>query len=114
VWQLDFERLIAYGLLIDTWDEMSTLGGTNKTQFFVLESCAIHRNSSSGTYGPLMIQFVSLVHLQSRCYLQEPKTLLKNWEIEEPEFCIFGLSKCSNGSCLSAYHARSPCIGRVN
>ena len=52
--------MIAYGRLIDTRVEMSTVGETNNAQFFSEpESCAFYRDSNCGTCGPLMIQFVS-------------------------------------------------------
>jgi hypothetical protein len=46
----------AYGRLIGTRVEMSTLGGTNNAQFFSEpESCALYRESSSGSCEPPII-----------------------------------------------------------
>jgi hypothetical protein len=44
--------MIAYGRLIDTWVEISTLSETNNAQFFSEpESCALFRESTSRTCG---------------------------------------------------------------
>jgi hypothetical protein len=52
--------MIVYGLHIDTRVEISTVGETNNAQFFSEpESCALYRESNSGTCGPPIIQFVS-------------------------------------------------------
>jgi hypothetical protein len=48
--------MIAYGRLIDTWVEISTLSETNNAQFFSeLESCAFYRDSNSGICEPPII-----------------------------------------------------------
>jgi hypothetical protein len=48
--------VIAYGRLIGTRVEMSTLGETNNAQFFSEpESCALYRESSSGSCEPPII-----------------------------------------------------------
>jgi hypothetical protein len=79
--------VIAYGRLIDTRVEMSTLGETNNAQFFSEpESCALYRDSNCGICEPPIVQFVSFGLPICSVHLQEPKTLLKNWRIEEPEF----------------------------
>jgi hypothetical protein len=45
--------VIAYGLRIGTWVEMSTLGENGQRAVFsVPESCAPYRDSRSGTCGP--------------------------------------------------------------
>jgi hypothetical protein len=107
--------MIAYGRLIDTWVEISTLSETNNAQFFSEpESCALYRESSSGSCEPPIVQFVSFGLPICSVHLEEPKALLKNSGIEEHEFWILDLSNCSNGSRLPAYGARSLCIYRQN
>jgi hypothetical protein len=55
--------VIAYGRLIDTSVEMSTVGETNNAQFFSEpESCALYRKSSSGICGPSIISSYPLVY----------------------------------------------------
>ena len=85
--------MIAYGLHVDARVEMSTLGETNNAQFFSEpESCALYRESSSGSCEPpiilssypLVYQFAASTWRSGK--LEEWKTLLKNWRIEEPEF----------------------------
>jgi hypothetical protein len=79
--------VIAYGRLIGTRVEMSTLGETNNAQFFSEpDSCALYRESSSGSCEPPIVQFVSFGLPICSVHLQEPKALFKNWRIEEHEF----------------------------
>ena len=48
--------MIAYGLHIGTWVEISTLGETNNAQFFSEpENCALYRESNSASCDPPII-----------------------------------------------------------
>jgi hypothetical protein len=107
--------MIAYGRLIDTWVEISTLSETNNAQFFSepesLRFIASRTAAYVDRYDTVRIPWFTF---NFRRYLEEPKALLKNSGIEEHGFWILDLSNCSDGSRLPAHDSRSLCIYRVN
>jgi len=100
--------MIAYGRLIDTRVEISTVGEANAQLFSEPESFALYRESHSGICGPLRCcSYPYGSPSISAVTLEEPKALLKNSGIEEPKFWILDFSTCNNGSRLPAHGARS-------
>jgi hypothetical protein len=77
---------MTYGLHIDTWVEISTVGEPNNAQLFSepesLRFIASRTAAYVDRYDAVRIPWFT--NLQR--HLQEPKTLLRNWRIEEPEF----------------------------